>query len=189
MQSAEYILSPEFVSSFKKVDFNEACIMWRLIHHPTSATISDIMKLVFSSTSMNVKSRYYVNMPSSTAQNTPVAQIPRDSSNLEKPTAYENIKQLLHARGVGNPHRPTAVLTETFEKLPEEIEYNIDTSATVQTDDDNVVPCPETVEEALFLVSKARQKAATHPSMSTTRIERNVDYNGFEVFSIQRKNE
>ena len=163
--------------------------MWRLIHHPTSATIHDIMKLVFSSTNTNVKSRYYVSMPPITAQRTPISQIPRDSLNLEKPTAYENIKQLLHSRGVGNCHRPAAVLTETFEKLPEEVEYNIDTSATVQTDDDNEVPCPETVEEALFLVSKARQNAATHPSMSTLRIERNIDYNGFEVFSIQGTNE
>ena len=96
---------------------------------------------------------------------------------------------MLHSRGVGNSHRSAAVLTDTFEKLPEEVEFNIDTSATVQTDDDNEVPCPETVEEALFLVSKARQKAATHPSMSTLRIERNIDYNGFEVFSIQGTNE
>ena len=161
--------------------------MWRLIHHPTSATIADIMKLVFTSTNMNFKSRYYINMPPSTAQKTPASLLPTESSCLKKPTAYENIKGILQSRGVGSAPRQPALLTEEFEPLTEEIEFNIDTTATITTDNDDAVPCPETVEEALFLVSKARQKAATHPSLSTNQIERNVDYNGFEVFSIQRR--
>ena len=82
--------------------------------------------------------------------------------------------------------RQAPKLMEAFEQLPEEIRFNIDTSATVEVNDDDAVPCPETVEEALFLVSKARQKAATHPSLSSDQITRNVDYNGFETFSIQR---
>ena len=185
-QSAKYILSPEFVSSYKKVDFNEACIMWRLIHNPTSATIVDIMKLVFTTTNMSFKSRYYVDMPPSTALKTPVSELPRESPSLKKPTGYENIKGILQSKGAGSAYQRPAVLAEEFDPVPEEIQFNIDTTATIQTDNGDAVPCAETVEEALFLVSKARQKAATHPLLSIKQIQRNVDFNGFEVFSIEQ---
>ena len=184
VQSSDYILSPEFVSSYKKVDFEEACIMWRLIHHPTSATISDIMKLVFSSTNSNYRCRYYVNMSPASSSNT-TSTTPPEAPELRKKTAYENIRAALQSRDKKSSTREPAVLTQSFEEFPELIEYNIDTSASVRLQDENEIPCPETVEEALFLVSKARQKSSTHPSFSADEIAKGVDYNGFDVYSIR----
>ena len=161
--------------------------MWRLIHHPTSATISDIMKLVFSPSTTSFKSRYYVNLPPSKSSTTTTIQANTESSEkIKTQTAYQNIKDILHSKKLSASTREPASPTQTFEKLPDEIEFIIDKSATVQVEDEGAIPCPDTVEEALFLVSKARQKAATHSSFVVNQISRTVDQNGFEVYSINR---
>ena len=85
---------------------------------------------------------------------------------------------------MSTPSRQPESMDAPFQKLPEEIEFNIDKSATVTIEDGDFIPCPETVEEALFLVSKARQKASTHPYFSSDQISKDVDSNGFETFSI-----
>ena len=159
--------------------------MWRLIHHPTSATISDIMMLVFSHSNINNKSRYYVNVctPSSSISSASLSREGFPNSSKEQ-TPYENIKATLLSKKISTPLRQPESMDEPFQKLPNEIEFNIDKSATVTIEDGDVVPCPETVEEALFLVSKARQRAATHPSFSSDQISKNVDSNGFDTYNI-----
>jgi len=48
LQSSDYMLAPEFVSSFKKLDHEEAEYYWNVLHNPESTTIADIMAIVFS---------------------------------------------------------------------------------------------------------------------------------------------
>ena len=120
--------------------------------------------------------------PKSTSQPT------SEPSGIKAPTAYENIKEVLKSRQKDNSPRQPAVLNEPFQELPPEILFNIDTVASVRVEDENEIPCPDSVEEALFLVSKARQKSATHPSFSADHIAKGVDYNGFDVYSIKNDN-
>lgn len=48
LQSTDYALSPDFVSTFKKVDHEEAEYYWGVLHDPIKATIADVMAIVFS---------------------------------------------------------------------------------------------------------------------------------------------
>lgn len=48
LQCGEYVLSPEFVSTYKKVNYNEAVSYWKLLQEPTSINIEDVMLLIFT---------------------------------------------------------------------------------------------------------------------------------------------
>lgn len=60
IQCAEYVLSPDFISTFKKIDFNESEIVWNLAHNPSEATLDMIYAVIFNSASINRRQRYYV---------------------------------------------------------------------------------------------------------------------------------
>jgi hypothetical protein len=47
LQSGSYILTPDFISNYKKIDLSEAEILWNIVHDPSSATIDAVMKLIF----------------------------------------------------------------------------------------------------------------------------------------------
>lgn len=47
MQSQNYILTPDFIAQYRKMDFNEATTLWRMIHEPTQTTIEDVRAIVF----------------------------------------------------------------------------------------------------------------------------------------------
>ena len=55
LQSTDYILSPDFVSNYKKLDFGESEVLWKIVHLPGSATINDVMKIVFNNRSYGKK--------------------------------------------------------------------------------------------------------------------------------------
>ena len=48
LQCGEYVLSPEFVSTFKKLNYSEAQTYWALLHKPQETSINDIFLLIFS---------------------------------------------------------------------------------------------------------------------------------------------
>ena len=165
------------------MDFNEACIMWRLIHHPTSATIDDIMKLVFNSTYDHRKHRYFSNTPGALLQESAIPSSNKDADD-NSTTPYENIKLILRNSNIDRTRQPVA-LSEDFEALPES-PISFDRTPSIQIAEDEIIPCPDTVEEALFLVSKARQRTATHPSFTNDRITKSVDRNGFDIYNIHQ---
>jgi hypothetical protein len=47
IQSGSYILSPDFVSTFKKIALNEAAILWDMTFKPAQTTLADVMTLLF----------------------------------------------------------------------------------------------------------------------------------------------
>ena len=57
LQGGEYVLSPEFVSTFKKVNFNESEAYWRILHAPLETTIDDILVLIFNGASFESKTQ------------------------------------------------------------------------------------------------------------------------------------
>ena len=48
LQSDGYMLSPEFVSAYKKIDHEEAELYWNILNNPKNVTIEEVMALVFS---------------------------------------------------------------------------------------------------------------------------------------------
>ena len=48
LQGGEYVLSPDFVSTFSKVNYNESEANWKLLHAPLETKIDDILLLVFN---------------------------------------------------------------------------------------------------------------------------------------------
>ena len=57
LQGGEYVLSPDFVSTFRKVNYNESEAYWKLLHAPLETKIDDILLLVFNGTSYDSKSQ------------------------------------------------------------------------------------------------------------------------------------
>lgn len=51
IQSKQYIFTPDFILCYRKIDFKEANVLWKLMHVPDSASIDQIRKLVFDSRS------------------------------------------------------------------------------------------------------------------------------------------
>lgn len=159
IQSGEYVLSADFVSTFKKVDFVEADILWRLIHEPASATIDDIIRLIFNSGSSPCASkRYYVHAAMST--NTPLesAQDPDQRGR----SAYDKIREVLQRRPQSSVRTRDPQDIDVTETLPSddevaEVLYNVDRTP----GQNSMVACPPTVEEATYLVNQARRANPT----------------------------
>jgi hypothetical protein len=55
IQSGSYILSPDFVSTFKKMALNEASILWGMTFSPAKTTLADVMTLLFNPLSYGKK--------------------------------------------------------------------------------------------------------------------------------------
>ncbi len=55
IQSSSYILSPDFISNYKKIDLNEARVLWEMTHTPGTVCIEDIMTLLFNPLSYGKK--------------------------------------------------------------------------------------------------------------------------------------
>lgn len=48
LQSGEYVLSADFVSVYRKLNFHEAQTYWKIINKPLETTMKDVMTLVFA---------------------------------------------------------------------------------------------------------------------------------------------
>lgn len=61
LQSGGYVLSPEFVTMYRKMDYDEASIYWQLVHDPEKTTINDVRTIVFDPRSYErvPKKRYF----------------------------------------------------------------------------------------------------------------------------------
>ena len=55
IQSGTYILSPDFVSNFKKIALNEALILWKMTFVPMDVKLHDVMALLFNPLSYGKK--------------------------------------------------------------------------------------------------------------------------------------
>jgi hypothetical protein len=62
IQSAAYIFSPDFISTFKKIDQNEAQILWHMTFNPTEVRIKDVLTLIFNPLSYGKKVIDFINV-------------------------------------------------------------------------------------------------------------------------------
>lgn len=47
VQSDTYILSPDFIATYKKINLDEAACLWKIVHDCEKTTVADIRKLLF----------------------------------------------------------------------------------------------------------------------------------------------
>ena len=55
IQSGSYILSPDFVSCFKKIDLHETSILWKMTFTPAETDLDDVLALIFNPLSYGKK--------------------------------------------------------------------------------------------------------------------------------------
>lgn len=55
IQSGTYILSPDFISNFKKLALNEASILWEMTHNPAEVRLDDVLTILFNPLSYGAK--------------------------------------------------------------------------------------------------------------------------------------
>ena len=58
IQSGNYILSPDFISSYRKIDLHEAEILWGMINKPKDTTVEGVRALLFDPRSYSPKASY-----------------------------------------------------------------------------------------------------------------------------------
>ncbi len=47
LQSKQYVLTPDFISCYRKICFNEANTLWQMLHEPENSTIEQVRAIVF----------------------------------------------------------------------------------------------------------------------------------------------
>ena len=137
VQSGEYVLSPELVSTYKKVDLKEAETIWNVLFNPRDTTLDMIHCLVFNLMSINRRQRYYI-------PTTFTVDSDNDDSgptNVATPTVstegippYQTMLQTIRS-AVRPPPRVAEYPTEEFVELTnddEDISYIHDTTSKVQ---------------------------------------------------------
>ncbi len=62
IQSGNYILTPDFISMYRKFDFTEAQLLWDMIHHPLTADVEGVTQIIFNNRSYDKRfmKRYYI---------------------------------------------------------------------------------------------------------------------------------
>ena len=55
IQSKQYCLTPDFISCYRKIDLNEANIMWNILHEPDTADVQMVRALVFDPRSYDAR--------------------------------------------------------------------------------------------------------------------------------------
>lgn len=55
IQSGAYILSPDFISTYKKLSLEEASILWKMTFLPDATTLRDVLSILFNPLSYGKK--------------------------------------------------------------------------------------------------------------------------------------
>ena len=146
--------------------------MWRLIHHPTSATLDDIMAVIFCDKRYDIKRRYFIQGYTSkrTYSKQPLDVDDHLTTKQDllqtNSTPYQRIKAIVTPI-TSQERSPAKKLEGNFIRLDssdsevEDVQYCEDRIGQ-HSDVESPIPCPATLQEAMFLVSEARRAASTH---------------------------
>lgn len=159
VQCGDYVLSPEFISNFKKVDASQAEVLWETFHNPRSCTLEMIRTLIFNACSWDSRRapRYfiagYVPAPSFVSSN---ASSTQDSHE----PGYIRVQRIIAESNVDLLSTEAQPLEGDFVQLPEDepeeiptVSYTLDHE---RGEDFRSMECPMDVEEALCLVRRVR---------------------------------
>lgn len=177
IQSGGYMFSSDFITVQRKTDFAEAKILWDLVHDPRSATIEDVMNMIFNPRSYGPKEskRYYMaGVQRLDSDDLPPANTlapDEEADGGEVPMTRVN-GLIAMARSSVRTRSEAADLDE-FEKLPSDTEqdqFTIDRqpseceASTLQD-----MQCPDNLEDMLAISGEIRRAAylRLHPDIET----------------------
>jgi hypothetical protein len=60
IQSGNYILTPDFITTNRKIDLSEAETLWKMVFNPKEVNVTDVMKLLFDSRSYGLKVNFFL---------------------------------------------------------------------------------------------------------------------------------
>lgn len=169
IQSTEFVLSPEFAQSARKLDLSETEHLWSMIHDPESATVAQVAQVLFDPRTVDSKRfvhRYYIQIQrmsdmedyefASTTLHDTLSST--SSSNTPGLCKAQSIVQLCRAssdsrKTQSSPQYPT----EDYVSLPDDDipSYTIDTQGDYSRQD---FACPQTYREMRAIVIDLRRQ-------------------------------
>jgi hypothetical protein len=183
VQCGEYILSPDFVSTYKKIDLHELEALWDMVHSPSKATISMIMKLVFDQRSYGKKfgCRYFVasihssvhDDPDPPAQLRDDEEVQEEHSSSSEETSSDSSKDVNGQRKKSKIERMIDLCRSRprtqrdpqypdtdFVELPEDdpMLFTLDRKGEDYDHTDMSFDCPDNIEDMLVVVRNLREQ-------------------------------
>ena len=172
IQSSEYVLSSEFISTYKKIDCHDAETIWTMVHDPSNTTLDMIQQVLFNTLTITRRGvhRYYVPVYlHSEIQNR------NNTSGHTHISPYDSIKEALSAKALPlNSRGPTPL--EGVLPLPEDphVEYTLDYSPESPEPVESCI-CPGHVDKALFIVRSIRSKMASQTDVPNFPLNDNIE--------------
>ena len=159
IQGGDYVLSPDFISTYRKIDYDDADIMWNIVLHPTETTIKQLLSLLFNCDTNVRKSslRYFdpiVNKHLHTTTSADDSQVEPTTSDSSSTLSRINASITSANLPPKPPSQPLDVI-DSFVQIPYAVD-RIPNPMTISSSQKNN-KCPDTVEEALYVVSLARR--------------------------------
>jgi hypothetical protein len=91
IQSENYVLSPEFISTYKKISLDEAAVYWNMIHYADKVTLEDVSAIVFqSSYDVRRRKRYFLRAPIPSDPTIDTTHTPVETPGDETPVALDD---------------------------------------------------------------------------------------------------
>lgn len=181
IQSAAYVLTPDFISIYRKMDYGEATALWDIIHDPASTDINGIRSILFDARSYDKSSRkrYFVaGLPRKAPSMVPRAP-PAAASNV---TYEENRTPTAASASSDTSTSPRAIrIVQELRSRPtsERPPLTFADDDIVELDDDLIeadgespvgdFQCPPTLTEMLAIVRRVRE--LTNKNRVTTAVE------------------
>jgi hypothetical protein len=159
LQSGLYILTAEYVSSGRKLDWDEARTLWDIVFNPKETTIDMVFKLLYDRRSYGSRTdcRYYLSnvathAPPDFAVSSPDTSV---TSNSDEMLATKLVN-ICRNREV-SPSSPRH-LTEDYEPLPENevaFGYTLDKEGDISL---QTFQCPAHLHDMNLIVAKLREE-------------------------------
>lgn len=156
IQCNEYVLSPEFISTFRKLDACQADVLWSMFFEPKNCTLEMIRTLLFNPCTWDsrVSLRYFIPGYNPATASTPVA-----AANLNEP-AYLRMQKIIDDTNLDLLSKRAQELHGEFVQLPDDISestprvsFVVDKEGYHET---TAMLCPMDVDEALCMVRRFR---------------------------------
>lgn len=159
VQSGNYVLSPDFINAFRKMDLDEARAYWEMIHEHEQTSVDDVMRIIFDPRSYDKRSRkrYFMTHSSLLNRQGTIAPTVTSSVNNNDPTTpgTNNIatRIITQCRAVSSastdsgPRQQPQYPEEDFVPLPP-----------LRGDDHDNNSCPATLLEMMNIVKKIRDE-------------------------------
>lgn len=179
IQSGNYVLSPDFINAFRKIDLGEASTYWDMIHEPQDSTVEDVRQIIFDIRSYDKRAskRYFTtpqfvsskdNKASSQASTAPTGRASANDDNNSALMSSDDDGD----RQQDDTNNTTTTASSRAQRLVELCRRQTESSEDLQqrlpnypTEDFVLLPpphedssCPATLNEMMNIIKTVRSK-------------------------------